>query len=129
MFSLYIYIFFIVKKTELCKWWCVPVVLTAEKLIQSRLLDKLKKKMVNSTSHRIGYILYVGLPCCTKSSTGMSSCLTLSSGIVRAIFDYFFRTTFIAAEMIFFVKYSNVLSQRTTNYLIYCTYFYKVFLF
>ena len=37
----------------------LPFVLTAEKLIHRRLLERLNKNIVNKTSQRMGYILYV----------------------------------------------------------------------
>ena len=64
----------------------LPFVLTAEKLIHRRLLERLNKNIVNKTSQRIGYILYF---------VGKFLLLKLSSDIDSDILDLLRVTTSI----------------------------------
>ena len=64
----------------------LPFVLTAEKLIHRRLLERLNKNIVNKTSQRIGYILYF---------VGKFLLLKLSSDIDSDIVDLLRVTTSI----------------------------------
>ena len=58
----------------------LPFVLTAEKLIHRRLLERLNKNIVNKTSQRMGYILYF---------VGKFLLLKLSSDIDSDIVDLY----------------------------------------